>query len=254
MNNTISIVVTVQDLTDVCWFESLKFTKEIKDTPFESDDITYVNKVDGLEVDLIVGYDKTTDKKAVEYFTKIADKILEVEDLNLIANTYNQLFTLCNKDYVCVINRLTFVSVGWLNELYAYNKLIDKVGSISIVSNLLNCDYISLLSSDGENMVGVYLPKQEYFDTFSILFFSTQHLYWVGALDNNLTIKNYVFEQWQMRCARMGLNNFAIPNASCIHIPKNITVKTNAELKLTIDTVEEMRKNKNFYIPLLPIP
>lgn len=253
MNNTISIIITVQDFADVSWFESLKFTKEIKDTPFENDGVTYVSKVDGLEVDLIVGYDKTTDKKVVDYFSKIADKMFEVEDLTLTANTYNQLFTLCDKNYVCVINRLTFVSVGWLNELFAYNKLVDKVGCISIVSNLLNCDYISLLSSDGENMVGVYLPKQEYFDTFSILFFSTQHLYWVGALDNNPTIKNYVFEQWQMRCARMGLNNFAIPNASCIYLPKIATDKTNAELKLTVETVEEMRKNKNFYIPLLPI-
>jgi len=250
MNNTISVVFLVEDFNDIYFFESLKFSREQKESEFADDEITYVNKVDGLEVELVIGYDKKANLKVVEHFKKIANILIPLDEVSNVAESYNRLFLSCTKEYVCVINRMTFLDYGWLNELYAYSKLIDKVGCVSIVSSLLSCEYISLLSSDGESMVGVYLPKQEFFDVFGILFFSRQHLYFVGALDSNPQVKNYVFEQWQMRCARMGFNNFAIPNATCIYIPKNNFSRTNAELSDVISGVEEMRKNKNFYIPL----
>lgn len=250
MNNAISIIYLVEDLSDLYSFESFNFIREFKESEFENEPPILITKVDGLEVELIVGYDKNSNDQAVSYFKKFADKLVEVEDLKTIAKTYNKLFLQCSNEYVCVINNKTFVGIGWLNELYAYSKLIDKVGCVSLVSNLLSCEYISLLSSDGDNMVGVYLPKQEYFDVFGILFFARQHLYFVGALDENEDCKNYVFEQWQMRCARMGFNNFAVPNETCIYFPKNVVNRTNTELNKVSEGVETMRKNKNFYIPL----
>ena len=250
MNNTISIVYLVEDLSDLYCFESFKFSKEFKESEFENEPPILITKVDGLEVELIVGYDKKCNHQALNYFQTIADKLIEVDDIKNIAKTYNRLFLECGNEYVCVINNRTFVGIGWLNELYAYSKLVNNVGCVSLISNLLSCEYISLLSSDGDSMVGVYLPNQEYFDVFGILFFLRQHLYYVGALDSNDNCKNYVFEQWQMRCARMGFNNFAIPNETCIYFPKNVNERTNAELLKVKEGVEDMRKRQNFYIPL----
>jgi hypothetical protein len=250
MNNLVSIVYLIDDsFLSTSTFDNIYYSKGLKNQEFDNAENILVNKVCELEVEIVVGYDLKSDVKAIEHFKKIADKLIEVENVKDEANAYNLLFKNCTNDYVCVLKKNCFLENGWLNELIAYSKLIDKVGCISIVSNYIFCEYISILSSDMENMVGVYLPQQEFFDVFGVLFFDRQHLYLIGALDSDTKIKNYVWEQWQMRCARLGFNNFAIPTQSCIYFP-NASTTDKTDWKNVIDSIEEMRKVKSFYIPL----
>lgn len=250
MNNLVSIVYLITDnFISTAPFDFIHHYVGVKESEMQDDAIVKVNKVCDLDVEIIVGYDVNSNPKSIDYFNKFADKLIEVSDVSNEADSYNKIFKECSNDYVCILKPNCFLDDGWLNELIAYSKIIHNVGCISIVSNLMACEYISLISSDNETMVGVYLPKEEYFDVFGVLFFARQYLYFVGALDTTDSVKNYVFEQWQMRCARMGFNNFAIPSQTCIYFPSNSN-RCKDDLENTIATVEDMRKSKTYYIPL----
>jgi hypothetical protein len=252
MNNTVSIVYVInENYTSISSFNFLHHSKGLKEEEFiDTQEPTIVNKICDLEVEIVIGYDKNSNSKAIDYFKSIADNLIEVDSIKNECETYNKLFRNCSNEFVCVVKQNCFFEDGWLNELIAYSKIVDKVGCMSIVSNFTTCEFISVMTNDSENMLGVYLPKEEFFDVYGVLFFPRQHLYYIGALDCNPTIKNCVFEQWQMRCARYGLNNFAIPTQSCIYIPQESIIKTTIDYKNANNSVEEMRKNKSFYIPL----
>jgi hypothetical protein len=252
MNNLVSVVYIInENYTSITSFNFLHHSRGLKEEEFaDKEPTTIVNKFCDLEIELIVGYDKKSNIKAIDYFKNIADKLVEVNDIKNDCETYNELFRNCSNEYVCIVKQNCFLEESWLNELIAYSKIVDRIGCISITSNFTSCEYISLMSTDNESMVSVYLPNEEFFDIYGVLFFPRQHLYYIGALDCNPIIKNCVFEQWQMRCARYGLNNFAIPTQSCIYIPQEFTDKTSIDYKNANDSVEEMRRSKSFYIPL----
>lgn len=252
MNNCVSIVYIInENYTSTTSFNFIHHSKGLKEGEFISnDEPTVVNKICDLEVEIIVGYDKNSNSKAVDYFQNVADKIIEVDNIKNDAETYNKLFRNCSNEFVCIVKQNCFLEDNWLCELIAYSQIVDRVGCISLVSNFTTCEFVSVSTTDIENMISVYLPKEEFFDVFGVLFFPRQHLYFVGALDSNPTISNCVFEQWQMRCSRYGLTNFAIPSQSCIYIPQESITKTSIDYKNANDSVEEMRKSKSFYIPL----
>lgn len=253
MNNKISIVIALDDkLSSINYLNYLHHGYKESENEFveEQEVVLMRNTFCDLEVELVVGYDKNTKTEVAEYFTKIADKMILVEDVNKEADTFNELFRNCTMDYVCVVKKNVFLQKYWLQELYSFALLISSVGCVSIVSNFMFCEYISLLGADGDMMFGVFLPKEEYFDYFGVLFFNRQLLYLAGGLDVNTEELKCVFEQWQMRCARLGFNNFAIPTQSCIYIPSESISKSHKKLDEAKNMVEMMRKNNQLYVPL----
>lgn len=253
MNNLVSIVCLIEkNITqNTFFFESLGYKKIIKEEEFvSSKEPQLVNTICGLEVEIVIGIKTNNfDIDSVEKINAIADKIFVIGENINNAEAYNMLFKNCSKDYVCVVKEQFFLEPNWLQDLLLYQKNIYKSGVVSIASDFMLCEYTSLQSNDEENLVGVFCSKDEILENTGAYLFDRQLLYFVGAFDTSESINGYEFLQWQMRCTRIGFHNFYIPTKSCIHFENQMTYHPE-RLKIVENSVEEMRKNRNFYIPL----
>lgn len=253
MNNVVSIVCLIENnlFQNTLFFDSIGYKKIIKEEELVSSKEPHlVNTICGLEVEIIIGV-KTdiVDVDNIEKINAIADKVFIIGENVNNAEAYNMLFKNCSKEYVCVIKEQFFLEPDWLQDLLLYQKNIFKSGVVSIASDFMLCEYTSLQSSDEENLIGVFCSKNEILENTGAYLFDRQLLYFVGAFDTDNAITDYEFLQWQMRCTRIGFHNFYIPTKSCIHF-KNQKMYEPEKLKIVEKSVEEMRKNRNFYIPL----
>ena len=254
MNNSVSVVYYVDKLSNFnpFFFGQIGYKKVLQEQEFVIQEPVekYINTICGIEVEIIIGV-KTSLSVSDEnkWIYEIADKVFTIGDNVLNADAYNMLFRNCSNDFVCLLKSHFFTEANWLQELIFFQKNIQKSGVVGISSSFLSCEFTPMLSANQENMIGVFLPKDEAMEVAGAYLFDKQLLYFVGAFDNNPAIDNYEFLQWQMRCTRMGFHNFYIPTQSCIQISVEKIYVTDKLIEVN-NSVEEMRKNRNFYIPL----
>ena len=261
MNNSVSIVYYIDENSNFnpFFFGQIGFKRVLEEQEFITKEPVkkYINTICDLQVEIIIGI-KTSImfqpdyEQDYEWLSKIADRIFSIGDDVSSADAYNLLFQNCNNDYVCVLKNHFFTEPNWLQELIYFQKNISKSGVVGIASNLLSCEFIPMLSTNEESMIGVFLPKDETMDVVGAYLFDKQLLFLVGAFDNNEEITGYEFIQWQMRCTRLGFHNFYIPTQSCIQTSEAKLFDAE-KLKKVNESVEEMRKNRNFYIPLITL-
>ena len=225
-------------------FESIGFAiKEkqlefiIKDAPKE-----YIKTIGDIEVELFV-IDKTKDERTTEYFVKIANYV-RTEEAETIAEMYNDVFRLATGDYICIIPTGLFLQENWLMEFIFHYCNVAKGGVVGILSDFDKAQLSSLVSADGENFINVFVPKSQYIE--GICFFDRQHLYIVGAFDQSASLVGNELNQFCARCTAGGLYNYYLPTASCVYI--NDREQANKESLQA--SLLEMRKARNFYLPL----
>lgn len=257
MNNSVSIVYYLEENTkfNPFFFGQIGYKKVLEEQEFVTKEPVekYINTICGLQVEIIIGV-KTSiifDEES-QWVFELADRVFTIGDNRTNADAYNLLFQNCSNDFVCVLKNHFFTEPNWLQELIYFQKNIAKSGVVSIASNFLSCEFIPMLSTNEENMIGVFLPKDEAMEVVGAYLFDKQLLFLVGAFDNTDLLNGYEFLQWQMRCTRLGFHNFYIPTQSCIQVsePK---IYDAEKLLLVNNSVEEMRKNRNFYIPLITL-
>ncbi len=240
-----------------CGFDRIKKESDfvIEDTPIE-----YLNVIDGIEIELLVAYTKDTDNRLIDYFNAISDRMIEVtnddkyNDVVSDAMAYNRLFLKANCDFICILKPYVFLANNWLVELMFYHETINNSGVISICSKLSNLDYLPLPTKEIESLQRIFIPKDNLVNPNGICFFLRQHLFLVGAFDESVKfIQGDEINQFQIRSTNNWLYNYYIPTQSCIVIQaqNNIDYMYISESKQNIErTINDMKKAKNYYIPL----
>jgi hypothetical protein len=220
----------------------------------------YMKVIDNVEVELLVAYTKNSDLALVEHFKELATHLIEIESVkNGVygindAKAYNQLFKLAQHEYVCVLKPYIFPQQHWLIELIHYYEDVDKSGIIGVCPNFANVQYAPLPSKELDRFVTLFLPNDNVVNPNGILFFLKEYLYLIGALDENtLLVGGTEFIQLQKRFSAMGYNNFYIPTQSCLIINQHKYtdyIGYQASTENLENTLSEMKKVKNYYIPL----
>ncbi len=245
---SVCILIKGDYASTVYSFERSGFSIVPKEVVFVNKDLPkeYVKVINDVEVELIIGIKSGCDARLVEYFKPIASKLIEFDYNKNDAMAYNELFRHCNEKYICLLNTYVFLQEHWLNELIYYNNIIDKNGVVGIPNNFNDVSYLPLLSTDNENFINVLIPKDNMVNQYGVCLFLKEYLFYVGAFDDNRELVGNELNQFQLRCIALGLNNYYIPNQSCLIINKK---EQKGKSELT-NSIAEMRKNKNYYIPL----
>ena len=213
----------------------------IKDSPIE-----YINTIDNVEIQLVVGIKHGIDKRLIDYFSKIATDIIFLDDTDNEAISYNKMFRKCKNEFVCIFKTGVFLQPHWLNELICYLKLVKNSGIVSICNNYTELEYLPLLSSDNENFINVFIQKDNFINKNGVILFLREYLYLVGCLNEQQKLIGNELYELQLRYMALGFNNFYIPNQSLLNINQTHEID-KTELN---ESINEMRKNKNYYLPL----
>lgn len=221
-----------------------------KDAPKE-----YLNVIGEVEVELLVAVTPSTDRRLIDYFTPIASALHEYYEPTNLGEIYNNLFRKASHDFVCIFNPYIFLQQHWLQELIYYHQLIQNSGVVSICDDTNKVDFEPLPCKDLEVFTNVFVPKNDLIDYRGVCLFWRQHLYLIGAFDENkLLFGGDHLNQFQLRCiAKEKLKNFYIPSQSCIMLRKWIEVSETIlepSKNYVISSLAEMKKAKNYYIPL----
>jgi hypothetical protein len=257
MNNLVSIVYYVEQdsKTNPFLLHQIGYKKVLEEQEFVTKEPVekYINTICGLQVEIIIGV-KTSIifDEEIQWVFDLADRVFTIGDNRTNADAYNLLFQNCHNNYICILKNHFFTEANWLQDLMLFQKNISKTGVVGLASDFLSCEFVPMLSTDEENMIGVFLPKDEIIDVVGAYLFDKQLLFLVGAFDNSDEVNGYEFLQWQMRCTRLGFHNYYIPTQSCIQLSEPKTYDAEKLQKVNF-SVEEMRKNRNFYIPLITI-
>lgn len=229
----------------------------VKDAPKE-----YIKVIDNVEIELLVAYSDTTDKRLIDYFKPIASEIIYIENNDGVvgsttdAQMYNSLLCKATSEYICLFKPNVFFQTHWLTELIYYYENVGKSGIISIPSNFNDVDFLPLATPDNEKFVNVFLPKEKIIKPNSPIFFRKEYLFLVGGFDESVEfITGDEIIQLQLRYIATGYTNYYIPTQSCLIIDNNISYHQNSSIsKSNISTtLAEMKRVKSYYIPLKSI-
>jgi hypothetical protein len=213
----------------------------------------YIKVVGNVEVELLVAFTPKTDWRLKDYFSKLTlltiDFEIEVND----AVAYNGLFKKATNDYICILNDNVFLQEHWLTELIYYYENIHNSGVVSICDNFCGVKFLPLLTTEKETFQNVFLPDNNMVHNNSVCIFLKEYLYYIGCFDESIELYGNELNQLQFRFTSMGYNNYYIPNQSCLVLKENQKINyENLEVgnNNLQKTIAEMRKIKNYYIPL----
>lgn len=214
----------------------------------------FIKTIDGIEVELLVAI-KGEDGNAValqEYFAKRATKVIMLAEGVSDAHAHNRLFALTTGEYVCILNPYVFLEKYWLTELLYHHQAIEKCGVIGICEDYRHSNYTPLLSKQGEgNFISAFVPDNNMIANNGVCLFLREELNHVGAFDESVELAGNELRQLQLRFVALGYNNCYIPNQSCLVLDRPMDYnKVSQGNKNLYDTLAEMKKVKNYYIPL----
>ncbi len=231
-------------------FESIGFAIKEKEVDWILEDAPteYIKTVGDIEVELFVA-DLTSEDRIRNYFNEIATNCIQfIPSETTMAKVYNNLVRRATGDYVCFIPSGLFLQGNWLTELMYYYKNIAKSGVVSVLYDTKEAELISLLSCDNESLIKVFSSKKDLENSF--VFVDRQHFYYVGALDESVYLTGNEINQFAARCERIGLFNYSIPSETCLFTGSSNYYKEQLSENNLISTLADMRKAKNYYLPL----
>lgn len=193
------------------FFKKLNVKKTEKQSMFIDKDIPkeYINKVDSVEVDLIV-IDATKDEKTKEYFKDIADSIVAVSDLDDI-HFIDFINNSCKNDMICIVPTGYFYSANWLFELQYFYDSIIKSGAIGVVNKFEDGIICPLLTNE-DTLEYCIVPNDNiirgvcYFDKTLIYEYSYHY-----------QLSSSIFDDVSYMMRKLGYNNYYIPSEVCIN-------------------------------------
>lgn len=231
-------------------FESIGFAIKEKEVEFVIKDAPkeYIKTVGESEVELFV-IDLTGDQRTTDYFNQIATEVIVSSEL--VSQTYNSVFRKATYEYVCIIPSGLFLQRDWLTELYYYYVNVNKSGVIGIADDLEELDILPMPNHELLEFINVFVPKTNVIS--GLTFFNRQHLYLVGAFDEDLQLFGNEINQFSLRCMGLGLYNYYIPSQTCVFLSEGKYINPtdfNKGSENMMFSISAMRKIRNFYIPL----
>lgn len=192
---------------------------------------------------------------SIDQYTKI--KVFRNEENKGIAAGYNKLIKEAKGEYICFVPNDILVSDNWLKDLMFYNSQIDKSGFTSIHCEGDKGSFGPLLNHE-DTFTGVWKCKNNI--TSGITLINREALGFVGSFDESLGLYGREREQMAIRLGLAGYHNYYVPGQYSIHIGretndvseyrkmKDIEIKKSAPR--FEESLREMKKEKNYYIPL----
>lgn len=231
-------------------FESIGFAIKEKEVEFVIKDAPkeYIKTIGESEVELFV-IDLTGDQRTTDYFKQIATEV--VVSSELVSQTYNSVFRKATYEYVCIIPTGLFLQRDWLTELYYYYVNINKSGVIGIANDLEELDVLPMPNNELLEFINVFVSKTNLISGLS--FFDRQHLYLVGAFDEGLQFHGNEINQFALRCMGLGFYNYYIPSKTCVFLSEGKYIQPDDFSKgeeNMMNSISQMRKVRNYYIPL----
>jgi len=220
----------------------------VKDAPKK-----YINLVGNVEVELLVAFTPQTDLRLKDYFSNLTVQIVDFDTEVSNAVAYNCLFKQANNDYICILNDNVFLQPHWLTELIYFYENVYNSGVVSICDNFSSVNYLPLLATEKETFINVFIPDNNMIINNSVCIFLKEYLYFIGCFDESVELYGNELNQLQFRFTAMGYNNYYIPNQNCLVVKENQQINyEQLEIgnKNLLKTTSEMRKLKNYYIPL----
>lgn len=200
------------------------------------------------DIELLVLDNGSTDKRAIEYLSKIADVFISEKQNIGVAKGFNKLLRKATGQYIALIDNDILLNKGWLKDLLYFNKQIKNSG-ISAIHCVLE---------KGEYNGNVFLPPNGI--VYSTRFFNRAFLNNAGGFDETISIYGYEDSQYCIRSVVGGYMNYYIPNQSSIHLGEDFSSDNefrkfkNEQLKINLPKFQEsIRKvvdNRNYKIPL----
>lgn len=250
-NKTVALVLLIRgDFATAAYaFATTGLVVKKKEAPIEEEnEIQEAAFVDETEVELHVGVYVGCDFRIEDFFKPLCKSFTYFSPEQNTAQVYNELFRKCETQYICIIQPHISLQKRWLHELLFYSDYIKGSGVVSIASSFLNLHYQPQLSVE-ENLISVFLDKEPSVNCAGILFFSRQHLYLIGRLDERREVEENEFLQFQLRAHYSGYVNFYTPSQTCILL-KYPPFFDQARRELMQQTIGEMASVKSFYLPL----
>jgi hypothetical protein len=213
----------------------------------------YIKVIGNVEVELLVAFLPTTDLRLVDYFSKLTllTETHQTEVSDAIA--YNGLFKKANHDYICLLNDNVFLQEHWLTELIYHYENIHNSGIVSICDNFTDVNFLPTLTIEKETLTNVFIPTNNMVKGNSVSIFLKEYLNYIGCFDQSVELYGNELNQLQLRFVASGYINYYIPTQTALVLQDNQKVNYN---KLDIGnknlpkTIAEMKKLKNYYIPL----
>lgn len=211
---------------------------------------------DSIEIELLVLDNGSKDKRIVEYFKPIADVHIE-EPINIgVAKGLNKLLRQCTGEYICIVSNDICLSENWLFDLIYYNDIVLNTGFSSIYRDGIK-GYFTPRLTKHDTMVNIWETDG---NNESVKLFKKEILDTIGGFDENLSYYGHETNQFALRLSMVGKTNYFIPDQNSIHLGAMFNEKTEYakmkeyEYQLGRDrfasSVNEMKKNKNYSIPL----
>jgi len=221
----------------------------------------------GVEVELLVLDNGSTDKRAIKFVEGLVESkqypnlirvLTHEEPKNIgVAKGFNMLFRNATGEYICTVGNDILVDKNWLVDLVYHNSNIVKSGLSSIYCLLDKGKYTPLLCKD-DCFINVWQSDKNM--VYGVTLFNRDILTEIGGFDERLGKYGCEDSQFAFRLSTLGYQNYYIPSQTSIHIggdfgedseyrkmkDKNLKI-SEAKLK---ETVEEMKKTKNYIIPL----
>lgn len=219
----------------------------VKDAPKE-----YMKVIDNVEVELLVCYRENCNEKLIESFKPIADRLWKFEQSFTDASLYNEMFKVAQHPYICILNPYVFLQEHWLTELIHYHETVSKSGVVGICHNFSEVNFLPTFTAEKEEFTKVFFPKNNLVNQNGICFFLKEYLNFVGAFDESPELSKNEINHFQLRAFYSGLQNYYIPNQTCLIIPQKKENKKeySASAEYMKKSINEMKKAKNYYIPL----
>lgn len=233
-------------------FESLGLEYRVieSDVVYEEQPKEYAWFLGEQIVDLAIMIRRPDDGSFMEdYFKSKIEKVFVCENDTTDGKAYNDLFRQCTTDYVCVLKPNVFFKKDWLTDLMFYCSNLNKSGAVSLLNDLTGYQYLPMINTDEEESVNVFIPRDNHIADWCVLFFNRQMLYFVGALSEEKQMQGCEWIHWQNRAVHIGLTNYCIPTQSC-YTPTLTPTPTKESKSFCDKSLLEMRKAKNYYLPL----
>ncbi len=191
---------------------------------------------------------------SIDQYTKI--KVYRNEENKGIAAGYNKLLKEAKGEFICFIPNDILVGDNWLKDLMFYNSQIDKSGFTSIHCEGDKGSFGPLLNHD-DTFSNVWKCKNNV--TTGISLINREALSFVGSFDELLGLYGREREHMAVRLSMAGYHNYYVPGQFSTHIGREINESEYKNMKDVAvkrsapryeNTLREMKKEKNYYIPL----
>lgn len=185
------------------------------------------------------------------WFPAVKKGSIELLDENIgIAAGYNKLLKKATGDTIVFLASDILLGDNWLVELLHYNEQIEKSGVTAIHAEGVKGTYTPLLNKNDKFTHAWKTPNNVMFGTSLI----NRHAFEaIGMFDESLGIYGREREQYCLRLAALGFNNFYIPDNYSIHLGRDDDKKEKEKnLQLSRrrfeESLKEMQRANNYKI------